>query len=456
MKRYLGILFGVCLASLCAAAEFSKGDVIELTQDAPLLFKQSTVRVGKKGERFTVLLDQPAEHRVYVSSRNASGQEIALSIAEEAVAAAQPVPVAEVPPRSVLPMILAARGNVALRAKAMQVNGGKPQSEEAVVRGLRWLVANQNQDGSWGTGGGAVPAAMTGFCLLSFLGHGETPASPEFGPAIKNAIEWVLDSGGKNEGHLNMERSFTQPGVYAHAIVTFALSEYYAMTKDERVVDLLKKAVGYIVDGQGPDGGWMYSYDKTESDTSVSGWQMQALKAAHVSGLDIAGVDAALDKAMLNLSRVCGRNGGFGYRNGQQEKYSLTGVGVYCTYSWKQEKSKMVRDGLEYIIDHATRKGLKDQYFPVDYRDEKADLYAWYYNTLAFAFTGGKDWEKWNGMIQEQLTRNQNPDGSWPEMAGRSAGGELQRSSTVTGQLYRTNLCILTLEIYYRYQTRAE
>ncbi len=53
-----------------------------------------------------------------------------------------------------------------------------------------------------------------------------------------------------------MEREFSQPGVYAHGIVTFVLSEYYAMTKDERVVDLLKQAVGYIVDGQGPDGGW--------------------------------------------------------------------------------------------------------------------------------------------------------------------------------------------------------
>ncbi|EDY21184.1 hypothetical protein CfE428DRAFT_1477 [Chthoniobacter flavus Ellin428] len=197
MKRYLGVLFGVCVASFSAVAQFSKGDQIELTQDAPLLFKQATLRVGKKGERFTVLLDRPAEHRVYVSSRGANGQEIALSIAEDAVT---PVQMAPAPTPSLVPLILAARAGAAQRAKAMEVNGGKPESEESVVRGLRWLVANQNADGSWGTGGGPVMAAMTGFSILSLVGHGETPTSPEFGPAVQKAIDWVIEKGGKNEG----------------------------------------------------------------------------------------------------------------------------------------------------------------------------------------------------------------------------------------------------------------
>ena len=416
------------------------------------MFKEATLRVGKKGERFTVLLDRLAEHRVYVSSRGANGQEIALSISEDVVTPVQMAP-AQLP--SVVPLILAARISVEQRAKAIQVNGGKPEDEESVLRGLRWLVANQNADGSWGVGGGPLMAAMTGFSILSLVGHGETPKSPEFGPAVQKAIDWVMANGGVNAGRLSMEREFGQQGVYAHAIMTYALSEYYSMSKDERVVDLLKQAVGYIVEGQGPDGGWMYSYDKTESDTSVSGWQIQALKAAHVSRLDIAGVDAALDKAMDNLQRVRGRNGGFGYRNATQEKYSLTGVGVLCAYFWKQEKDKMVRDGIEYMLGHSTKSKLKDQYFPVDYKGEKADLYAWYYNTLACAFVGGKAWETWNGLIQSQLTRNQSPDGSWPTLAGKSAGGEIQRSTSITGQLYRTNLCILMLEVYYRYKYRT-
>ena len=322
------------------------------------------------------------------------------------------------------------------------MNGGKKESEEAVMRGLRWLMKNQKPDGSWGSGG-PTGAAMTGFAILSFLGHGETPVSAEFGPAVQKALDWVMTNGNKFEGRLSMEKAFSQGGCYAHGIVTYALGEYYTMTKDERVVDLEKKAVGYIIQGQGPDGGWMYSYDQsTPSDTSVSGWQIQALKAAHLSGLNIDGVDAALDKAMLNLARVRGKNGGFGYRTPEQEKYSLTGVGVLCTYFWKQEKDKMVRDGIEYIMDH-TKKD-----FPVEYKGDKADLYAWYYNTQACLMVGGAAWNTWNRLFQGELVKNQSPDGSWPPMAGKSVG-EFQRSPDGNGPLYRTNFCILMLEVYY-------
>ncbi|HSI13217.1 MAG TPA: prenyltransferase/squalene oxidase repeat-containing protein [Chthoniobacter sp.] len=350
-----------------------------------------------------------------------------------------------------IPGTMASRVGGTARNMAMQMNGGKKESEEAVLRGLRWLVKTQNPDGSWGKGGGnPTIAAMTGFSILSFLGHGETPVSAEFGPTVQKALDWVLKNGQANDARLSMEKTFSQPGVYAHAIVAYALGEYYTMTKDERVIELLKKAVGYVVEGQGPDGGWMYAYDKTESDTSVSGWQIQALKAAHLSGLDIAGVDGALDKAMLNLQRVRGKNGGFGYRNAASEKYSLTGVGVLCTYFWKQEKDKMVREGIEYIIDHTTKPQLKDQYFPVEYKGDKADLYAWYYNTQACLMVGGAAWNTWNRLFQGELVKNQAPDGSWPPMAGKSVG-DFQKSVEGNGPFYRTNFCILMLEVYYRY-----
>jgi hypothetical protein len=351
-----------------------------------------------------------------------------------------------------IPGTMASRVGGTARAAAMQMNGGKKESEESVMKGLRWLAKTQNPDGSWGKGGGTpVIAAMTGFSILSFLGHGETPVSAEFGPTVQKALDWVMTNGTKNDGHLSMEKKsdkmptgFSQPGCYAHGIVTYALGEYYTMTKDERVVELLKKAVGYIVQGQGPDGGWMYSYDKsTPSDTSVSGWQIQALKAAHLSGLEIPEVDATLDKAMLNLARVRGKNGGFGYRT-PEDKYSLTGVGVLCTYFWKQEKDKMVRDGIEFIMD----KTKKDN--PVEYKGDKADLYAWYYNTQACLMVGGAAWNTWNRLFQGELVKNQSPDGSWPPMAGKAVG-EYQKDVEGNGPFYRTNFCILMLEVYYRY-----
>jgi hypothetical protein len=342
-----------------------------------------------------------------------------------------------------LPSTMGGRAGGTARTMAMQMNGGKKESEDAVMRGLRWLVKTQNPDGSWAKGSKPFISAMTGFALLSYLGHGETPVSAEFGPTVQKALDWLVENGKKNQGRLSMEPAFSQAGVYAHGIAAYALGEYYTMTKDERVTEILKQAVGYIVQGQGPDGGWMYAYDKTESDTSVSGWQIQALKAAHLSGLNIDGVDASLDKAMLNLKRVQGPKGGFGYRK-KEDRYSLTGVGVLCTYFWKQDKDKSVRDGIDFMMDE-TKKN-----FPVEYKNDKANLYAWYYNTQACLMVGGAAWNTWNRMFQDQIVKAQNPDGSWPPLA-KVGGGELQSDPEGAGPFYRTNLCILMLEVYYRY-----
>jgi hypothetical protein len=230
------------------------------------------------------------------------------------------------------------------------------------MAGLRWLKQNQGADGSWGPAN--VPA-MTGLAVLCFLGHGETPEAPEFGPTVKKALDWLLKKGTEFDGRMSLTRNaFSGHNVYDHAIATYAMCEYYSMTKDERMADLIKKAVGYIVEGQAPDGGWQYGYAKgIDSDTSVSGWQIQALKAAHLTQLKIPGVDESLDKAMLNLKRVQGPKGGFGYRKAE-DRYSLTGVGVLCTYFWKQDKDKVVKDGIEFLL-----KESEDRY-PVKYKSE--------------------------------------------------------------------------------------
>ena len=331
------------------------------------------------------------------------------------------------------------RGRVgAGRGAAMKDKGGKPASELAVLRGLEWLRQNQNSDGSWGD---SNKGAMSGFALLCFLGHGETGDSAQYGLTVTKAVQWIIDTGTKFQGRLSMDDSFNQPGVYEHGICTYALGEYYTMTKDERVLELFKQAIGYIIQGQGPDGGWMYSYDKTQSDTSVSGWQIQALKAAHLSKLAIPGIDETLDRAMKNLERVRGNNGGFGYR-AAEDRYSLTGVGILCSLFWKGDRAEL-RKGMEWMLDTAEKEG------GVKYKGDKADLYAWYYHTQACLMFGGSAWQKWNRWFQDEIVQNQSPDGSWPPPGGKGHGP--MNAASKSGQVYRTTLCILMLEVYYRY-----
>jgi hypothetical protein len=354
----------------------------------------------------------------------------------------------DVPPNDV-PAIMQGRFNRDSQGRIV-MKGGKPgtprptdETENAVLRGLNWLRDHQNEDGSWGE---KNKGGMTGLALLCFLGHGELGNSPNYGLTVNKALNWVIAQGTTYQSRLSMTEDGWGPGnggVYEHGILTYALAEYYTLSKDERPLELLAKAIGYIVAGQGPDGGWMYRYDKTQSDTSVSGWQVQALKAAHLTKLGLPGVDTALDRAMLNFDRVQGPNGGYGYRT-PGDRYSLTGVGVLCEYFWKEKRDADLRRSVDFILNQSA------QQFPVEYQHETADLYAWYYHTQALLMFGGGAWVKWEGKLRPTLVKAQASDGSWPVMRA-PAHGNLQNDPNLTGAVYRTALSVLTLESYYRY-----
>ena len=77
---------------------------------------------------------------------------------------------------------------------------GDANTERAVMKALRWLKATQSADGSWGTKPelgltkGMDKAAGAGFAILTFLAHGETPASKEFGPTVEKALNYLINS----------------------------------------------------------------------------------------------------------------------------------------------------------------------------------------------------------------------------------------------------------------------
>ena len=62
---------------------------------------------------------------------------------------------------------------------------------------------------------------------------------------------------------------------------------------------------------------------------------------------------------------------------------------------------------------------------------------------------GGEDWERWNSSLKEVLLSGQEADGSFPPIgAYASYAGDTRRNAAFT-----TALCVLSLEVYYRYFT---
>jgi hypothetical protein len=74
------------------AADFSKGDVVALTQDEPLYFKDAIYRQGSKGETFTVYSQNAATEKVFVVTKDDKGGVIALNLSKDALALIRSAP----------------------------------------------------------------------------------------------------------------------------------------------------------------------------------------------------------------------------------------------------------------------------------------------------------------------------------------------------------------------------
>ena len=338
------------------------------------------------------------------------------------------------------------------RLQRLAENGGTPACEEAVIKALRWLKSVQNPDGSWGQGN---KAAMTGFALLCYLGHCETPASEEYGDSSMKGIVYLVNLGMKNEGR--MADNFTANGwVYEHAIATYALGEAATFCKELEIevpslMDITGKAGQFIIDNQHESGGWSYLYatEKGHVDVSVTGWQMQALKACSHTGITFKGMNPSIGKALKYLVSCQHESGGFGYTDknpsGGLDYHTLTGVGMLCHQIWEKGARREVRNAAKYLVENSK----------FDYNTEFADLYNHYYESQAMLQRGGTDWKFYNDLFRDQLLNNQNEDGSWKVPGGgkklRAVASEAFTSDSLDGKIYRTALCTLMLEVYYRF-----
>ncbi|MCB1233829.1 MAG: hypothetical protein KDM91_02010 [Verrucomicrobiae bacterium] len=323
------------------------------------------------------------------------------------------------------------------RARLLHENGGTPEVETTVLKTLDWLKDRQNVDrGSWGN---AYPGAMTGFALLCYLGHCETTKSPKYGETVTKGIQYLIESAKRNKGR--MGRTDNQHWAYEHAIATYALGEAYALTSEEGtkipgLADTHEQAIAVIVKGQNKDGGWVYGYTgQGNADLSVTGWQVQALKTASYTRVNLDGLKAAMGRAQTLIAGRQGPKGGFGYRN-KDDKHSLTGVGLLGLQLLSGGQRGQMEKGFDFYFSEG----------PFDYSSGSGNLYSWYYMTQAAFNHGGETWEKWNGIFRDQLMENQSRDGSF-ESEGAGNTGQARDDE----DLYRACLCTLMLEVYYRY-----
>ncbi len=326
------------------------------------------------------------------------------------------------------------------RAISLNEFQGSAATEKAVVAALRWLKVHQEKDGSWKCGKSATAGAA--LATLAFLGHGETPDSAEFGETVGKGLQYLAQQVDSN-GQIS---DFPQDDVaygYSQGAVVLALSEGYAMTQSPVLRQPLDRALQAILRGQAAVkarsqdvGGWRYHPLSNDSDVSVTGWMIMALKSARAADIEIP--QAVFDKAAQYLWNMYDtRNPGFGYQ--KPERYpSMTAVGILCQQFLGNGKDYRIQGALDYLREQK-----------VDWAKTEGDfvLYGWYYMTQAMFQAGGSYWQYWNGEIRDTMVRNQQSDGRWmPPPHSDIEGRDFADTPT-----YSTALGALILEVYYRY-----
>lgn len=274
-------------------------------------------------------------------------------------------------------------------------------TEDAVLKALRWLKKTQGADGSWNQN----KSAMTGLAILTFLAHDERPGkSEEFGDAVQRAIEFLMAGQDRTTGlFANQDQH-----CYSQPIAAYAMCEAYGMTLNPNVKESAELALLAIIKGQHPTGGWTYKMDpsvdpatgKYRDDTSYMGWCAQALKAAKLAGLKVEGLDRAAKLAVKGFKGNAGENGGFGYTS-KSGTHGLTSVGALCMGILGAGEDKAVRNSLA-IMDR-WRIG---PYAAENKVGENPQYYFYYATQSKFNF-GGTGWKHWESEMRTSYIPSQ-------------------------------------------------
>ena len=306
--------------------------------------------------------------------------------------------------------------------------------QSSVDRGLEFLAAQQDKKtGAWKAPNDGATTAVTSLAVMAFLSRGHVPGQGPYGDLVNKGVDYVLTQQQPNSGviTLNMGQS-----MYGHGMATVMLCEVYGMVDDERRVKIdaaLAKAVKLILDAQrvpkddNNKGGWRYTPESSDSDISLTGWQLMALRGAANAGAAVP--KKALDDGIAYIRRRAVVGGGFSYNGNDGPNQGRTGCGILSLELLGQHLSKEAVAGGDYLMRNRVTGG-GDFYY-----------YAVYYCSQAANQLGGKYWDGIYRPLRDALVQSQRQNGSWAGVGNEGQGGDN----------YATAMAVLGLCVPYRY-----
>jgi hypothetical protein len=344
-------------------------------------------------------------------------------------------------------------------------------TQESLRAALRWLIEHQDSDGHWdgdgfmkhdpvndtcdGAGAPNHDVGLTGLALLALLGDGHTLRHGLYRERVSKAVSWLRSQQDVETGLIGdpIGHSF----LYDHAIATLALCEAYYFTRSPLLRGTCQRAVNLISRARNPYGVWRYDLPPTgDSDSSVTGWMVFALKSAKDCGLTVD-PEAFTASRLWFESMTDPATGRVGYdsvgsmssRSVGMDEFppeageAMTATALLCRIFMGDDPSSE-----PMLVKHAD---LLMKKLPRWAPDEGAcDMYYWYYGTYAMYQIGGSKWKAWNRELKSAVLDTQRRDGaatgSWDPVGPWGQAG---------GRVYSTATMALCLEVYFRYSRVA-
>ncbi len=298
-----------------------------------------------------------------------------------------------------------------------------PASRAARDKGLAWLTKNQAKDGSWGK---QYTIAVTGFACLGYLGAADEPFVGESGKALVKGLEFLLAN--QNDGVFNTQGSW----IHGQGFATLALSEAHGRSlfckvkpdmDPKKLRTVVTKAVKVIADNQSHSGGWWYTQgSKGQHEGSTTVCAVQALVSA--SNFGIAIDEKVLDKGFTYLKKCQTKEGGFNYMLGDGTNMKEgTAAGVATLGLLKQFDTTVMLKGVQFLYK-LTPAVISAGRFPYyghfygcmgmqllgqEFKDDKAT----YTKTQDYIVAAQKDIQSW---LQ--------PDGHFPQKGWTKEGNQ--------------------------------
>ena len=305
---------------------------------------------------------------------------------------------------------------------------------EMYEHGLQYLANTQTEEGDWADG--QRGPGITGLGLMAFLASGEDPNFGLYSNHVRKAVRSIIKGQDSSSGYYG-------GSMYHHGFAMLAMAEAYGAVDDRNLWEgdaggnhrsigqSLELAVRTSITSQKKNsfGGWRYSPDANDADTSVSGAVFVGLLAARNAGIEVP--DEVIDRATAYYQSMTAPSGQVAYSGGLGGfDESLARISVATlVYSLAHRKDlPQYKAALGYLTQRIDQSGGG--------RDSAYPEYMRYYEAQAL-FQGDLDaWEKWNRLLVRTLKQSQQTDGGFTGQFGRG---------------FSTSASLLALALNYRF-----